>query len=107
MLEKRKPLSMPDDGDLSVLLAFEIRESSVGEREKRKQSFETNSRAASLFFRPPLPNFTTAMAFVAPQPLQAAALVEEFWAQCEHPHCEKWRKLPPGSFVDESKPWLE
>jgi len=42
--------------------------------------------------------------FVAPQPLQPA-IVEEIWAQCEHPQCEKWRKLPPGSFVDESKPW--
>ena len=45
--------------------------------------------------------------FVAPQPLQTAPslVVEEVWAQCEHPHCEKWRKLPLGSFVDESKPW--
>lgn len=27
------------------------------------------------------------------------------WTQCENANCGKWRKLPPGSIVDEDAPW--
>ena len=27
------------------------------------------------------------------------------WAQCDNPGCAKWRRLPPGSVVDDSVPW--
>lgn len=27
------------------------------------------------------------------------------WAQCDNPNCQKWRKLPPGTSVDENSEW--
>jgi hypothetical protein len=27
------------------------------------------------------------------------------WVQCENPNCEKWRRLPPGTAVDEDAAW--
>lgn len=27
------------------------------------------------------------------------------WAQCDNQNCQKWRRLPPGSVVDDSIPW--
>ena len=27
------------------------------------------------------------------------------WAQCDNQNCQKWRRLPPGSVVDDSVPW--
>ena len=38
-------------------------------------------------------------------PVPTPVVVEEQWAQCEHAGCGKWRKLPPGTVVDEGKPW--
>jgi hypothetical protein len=32
-------------------------------------------------------------------------IVQENWAQCENPNCNKWRKLPPGHEVKEDEPW--
>lgn len=32
-------------------------------------------------------------------------IVQENWAQCENPNCNKWRKLPPGYQVKEDEPW--
>jgi hypothetical protein len=32
-------------------------------------------------------------------------IVQENWAQCENPNCNKWRKLPPGYEVKEDEPW--
>jgi hypothetical protein len=32
-------------------------------------------------------------------------IVQESWAQCENPNCNKWRKLPPGYEVKEDEPW--
>lgn len=32
-------------------------------------------------------------------------IVQESWAQCENPNCNKWRKLPPGHDVKEDEPW--
>ena len=28
------------------------------------------------------------------------------WAQCDNQNCQKWRRLPPGSVVDDSVPWF-
>lgn len=30
---------------------------------------------------------------------------KEQWTQCENDNCQKWRKLPPGSILDEEAPW--
>lgn len=30
---------------------------------------------------------------------------KEVWAQCENPNCQKWRKLPPSTIVNEDEPW--
>ena len=27
------------------------------------------------------------------------------WAQCDNQGCAKWRRLPPGTAVDDSVPW--
>ena len=27
------------------------------------------------------------------------------WAQCDNAGCQKWRKLPPGTVIDDSEPW--
>lgn len=27
------------------------------------------------------------------------------WAQCDNAGCQKWRKLPPGSIVNDKEPW--
>lgn len=27
------------------------------------------------------------------------------WAQCENVNCQKWRRLPPGTVVDENAAW--
>ncbi|KAL6774112.1 MOT13 [Auxenochlorella protothecoides x Auxenochlorella symbiontica] len=35
----------------------------------------------------------------------ALAPVAEHWAQCENANCQKWRRLPPGTVVDENAPW--
>uniref|UniRef100_A0A061QW72 CW-type domain-containing protein n=1 Tax=Tetraselmis sp. GSL018 TaxID=582737 RepID=A0A061QW72_9CHLO len=35
---------------------------------------------------------------------EATAEVEDIWAQCEL--CNKWRRLPPGSVVQEDEPWF-
>lgn len=32
-------------------------------------------------------------------------IVQENWAQCENPNCNKWRRLPPGHQVKEDEPW--
>lgn len=31
--------------------------------------------------------------------------VAEQWAQCENQACQKWRKLAPGTVVNEDAPW--
>ena len=30
---------------------------------------------------------------------------EDVWAQCDNPNCQKWRRLPPGTIIDENTPW--
>ena len=35
----------------------------------------------------------------------AAKLQEDVWAQCDNPNCQKWRRLPPGTVIDENTPW--
>ena len=35
----------------------------------------------------------------------APVVVEDSWAQCENEKCQKWRRLPPGTVVDDSQPW--
>lgn len=30
---------------------------------------------------------------------------EDVWAQCDNPNCQKWRRLPPGTVIDEDTPW--
>ena len=30
---------------------------------------------------------------------------EDVWAQCDNPNCQKWRRLPPGTVIDENTPW--
>lgn len=27
------------------------------------------------------------------------------WAQCDNAGCQKWRKLPPGTVVNDKEPW--
>lgn len=27
------------------------------------------------------------------------------WAQCDNAGCQKWRKLPPGTVVNDNEPW--
>lgn len=27
------------------------------------------------------------------------------WAQCDNAGCQKWRKLPPGTVIDDKEPW--
>ena len=27
------------------------------------------------------------------------------WAQCDNQGCQKWRRLPPGTVVDDTVPW--
>lgn len=34
---------------------------------------------------------------------EASKVLEDVWAQCEK--CNKWRRLPPGSVVQEDDPW--
>eukprot|EP00891_Asterochloris_glomerata_P007995 jgi/Astpho2/7995/Aster-x1473 len=36
----------------------------------------------------------------------APIVVEDSWAQCENEKCQKWRRLPPGTVVDDSQPWF-
>ena len=36
---------------------------------------------------------------------KAAASAVAVWAQCDNAGCQKWRKLPPGSKIDEDNPW--
>ena len=36
------------------------------------------------------------------QPKQLGVWV---WAQCDNAGCQKWRKLPPGTVVDDKEPW--
>lgn len=31
--------------------------------------------------------------------------LNHLWAQCEH--CNKWRRLPSGTIIDNEAPWLE
>ena len=31
--------------------------------------------------------------------------VEDLWVQCDAPSCRKWRRLPPGSVVDDHGRW--
>lgn len=40
----------------------------------------------------------------APPPV-LPVIVQENWAQCENPNCNKWRRLPPAHKVDEEEPW--
>ena len=35
----------------------------------------------------------------------AAKLQEDVWAQCDNPNCQKWRRLPPRTVIDENTPW--
>ena len=35
----------------------------------------------------------------------AAKLQEDVWAQCDNPNCQKWRRLPPRTIIDENTPW--
>jgi hypothetical protein len=35
--------------------------------------------------------------------LAVPVIVEDVWAQCDR--CNKWRRLPPGSVVDETRSW--
>lgn len=32
-------------------------------------------------------------------------VVEDVWACCDDPKCEKWRRLPPGTQLDDKKKW--
>jgi hypothetical protein len=34
---------------------------------------------------------------------EVVILREDVWAQCDS--CQKWRRLPPGTVLDESQPW--
>ena len=36
---------------------------------------------------------------------KAAANAIFVWAQCDNAGCQKWRKLPPGTKIDENNPW--
>ena len=27
------------------------------------------------------------------------------WAQCDNAGCQKWRKLPPGTVINDNEPW--
>lgn len=36
----------------------------------------------------------------------APVIIEDVWAQCENANCEKWRRLPPGTQLDETKKWF-
>ena len=36
---------------------------------------------------------------------KAAANAVFVWAQCDNAGCQKWRKLPPGTKIDEHNPW--
>lgn len=42
---------------------------------------------------------------LAPDPLPSRGTPAQQWTQCENANCGKWRKLPPGSVVDEDAPW--
>ncbi|KAL0028795.1 hypothetical protein WJX79_008323 [Trebouxia sp. C0005] len=35
----------------------------------------------------------------------AVKVQEDVWAQCDNPNCQKWRRLPPGTVIDENTPW--
>ena len=35
----------------------------------------------------------------------AAKVQEDVWAQCDNPNCQKWRRLPPATIIDENTPW--
>ena len=35
----------------------------------------------------------------------AVKFQEDVWAQCDNPNCQKWRRLPPGTVIDENTPW--
>eukprot|EP00198_Chlamydomonas_reinhardtii_P003176 XP_001692512.1 predicted protein [Chlamydomonas reinhardtii] len=37
------------------------------------------------------------------EPVVPVILQEDVWAQCDG--CQKWRRLPPGTVLDESQPW--
>ena len=41
----------------------------------------------------------------APAPAPAYQVSAEVWAQCENPECNKWRRLPPHTVVNETEPW--
>ena len=36
---------------------------------------------------------------------KAAANAVFVWAQCDNAGCQKWRKLPPGTKIDDDQPW--
>ena len=34
-----------------------------------------------------------------------AVLAADVWAQCDREECQKWRRLPPGTVIDEESKW--
>ena len=32
-------------------------------------------------------------------------LAADVWAQCDREECQKWRRLPPGTVIDEESKW--
>lgn len=52
-----------------------------------------------LCFQPACCKMNRGFKFLAP------IVVEDSWAQCENEKCQKWRRLPPGTVVDDSQPW--
>ena len=37
--------------------------------------------------------------------MAAAVLAADVWAQCDRDECQKWRRLPPGTVIDEESKW--
>ena len=42
---------------------------------------------------------------MAALPPVVPVIVQENWAQCENPNCNKWRRLPATHKVNEDEPW--
>jgi hypothetical protein len=41
--------------------------------------------------------------FEAPKPVKPVYVPEDVWVQCDA--CQKWRRLPPGTVVDDEAAW--
>lgn len=47
------------------------------------------------------------MSYDEPQLVESAKVefVEDLWVQCDEPSCSKWRRLPPGTVVNNQTRW--